>query len=89
MARGACPQCGEPVPFARTQLRRGKRFSCSRCGTGLIVPKGSVALALVLVAALSFLSGRVPFAAIALLLVAAALFEWLLVRVRLSSSPTN
>ena len=89
MAGGACPQCGEPVPFGRTQLRRGKPFPCGRCGAELIVPKGSVGLAVLVFAALAFLSDRVPFAAIALLLVAGALVEWLLVRVRIHSPPAS
>jgi hypothetical protein len=53
-----------------------------------MAPKAGIGLAMLAFAALSFLSDRVPFVAIVLLLVAAVLFEWLLVRVRVADIAT-
>ena len=34
-----CPDCGEPVPFRRTQWGLGQTFVCAQCGRGLVIEK--------------------------------------------------
>lgn len=34
-----CPNCGEPVPFWKTQWGLGKPFACNGCGAKLVIPK--------------------------------------------------
>jgi len=40
-----CPECGEFVPFLKTQWRLGKSFACKHCGTHLVIPKTTAMLA--------------------------------------------
>jgi uncharacterized membrane protein YjgN (DUF898 family) len=64
-------------------MGRGRPFDCSGCGRKLVVSKSRAALAIAVLALLSFLSERVPLLAIIVLLVGAVLVEWLLVKVEL------
>jgi hypothetical protein len=38
----SCPECGEFVPFLKTQWGLGKSFSCKNCGIKLVIPKTTV-----------------------------------------------
>lgn len=43
--KGACPACGLPVPFLRTQWRLGTPFECKLCQSEIVVPKTKQATA--------------------------------------------
>ncbi len=77
----ACPECGRPVPFVRTQWGLGKPFACKKCGAELVMPKSLAWLGLA--AFVIFWSVRKSpleqlMLYVALLLMALAGLSWLL-----------
>jgi uncharacterized paraquat-inducible protein A len=83
-SRGGCPRCGKTIPFSKTMLRRGSRFTCARCGSALLVPKTATSLAAAALVLLLLLSRKLPFWIVGVMLVGAMLLEWLLAKVQLA-----
>ena len=89
MSRGGCPRCGKTIPLGKSMLRRGRAFACRDCGSAIVVPKTATSLAILGFILLSFLSDRVPFALIVVLIIIGVLIEWLLVRVEIDGKPAS
>ncbi|HEX6376182.1 MAG TPA: hypothetical protein VFZ91_10725 [Allosphingosinicella sp.] len=85
--RGACPSCGEPMPFLKSQWRRGRSFACARCDRRIVLPKLSAGLVILLAALASF--RMLPWPVLGALLIIATLLEWLYVRVRLADGDAD
>lgn len=85
-ARGECPSCGMPIPFARTIKRRTERFDCQGCGETLVLAKVSMIVLLPLIAiavAISQWGGFLAFAAILMLI---AVADWKLAKTCIADS---
>lgn len=81
-----CPNCREPVPFARTQWARGKAFACRWCGRSIVLPRNASPFVVLLALSFGFdridsFGSKVVFG-VAMLTVS-LLVDWLLTQPRL------
>ncbi|HEU4821703.1 MAG TPA: hypothetical protein VFS87_11185 [Qipengyuania sp.] len=73
-----------PVPFKRANFKRGQTFVCQGCSRTLRTNKGRAGMAMATFA-LASLAGKVfGFLAVAAVLIALIIVEWLTVRVSLT-----
>ena len=85
-ARGECPSCGMPIPFARTIKRRTERFDCRGCGATLVLAKVSMIVLLPLIAIALLLSKWGGFFAFAAILMLIAVADWKLAKTCLADN---
>jgi hypothetical protein len=85
-ARSACPRCGKSAPLKLIIGGRGKAFECESCHAILSVSKLSLAsfVPIALLGAFTVKSLEIPFIVVMLLVLAAAIVEWAMLKVYLS-----
>jgi hypothetical protein len=72
----------------KSQIHRGRPFSCPHCGAHIVVPKGSARLAIAIFALLTLLSKQIPLLVVISIGMIVMLVESLLVKVaRTDASP--
>jgi hypothetical protein len=81
--RGACPACGLPVPFVRTQWGLGTPFKCKLCKSEIVIPRSNHATAFVGYVLATAFAKSFGYVIALLLLVICIVLRWPTATVRL------